>query len=119
MTKFHCLVAFTSRDIGQYVYMYITIFEGLSMKQITQIFLEKKIFFRKRATYAAMQSGIRITFRRTEWGRFDHPCKKAPNKSKQVQKPRKGNTTAPMTTSSMLQICTQFHYFKYYFGNSS
>ena len=48
-----------------------------------------------------MQSGIRITFRHTEWGRFCHPCKKAPNKSKKVQKPRKGNATAPMTTSSM------------------
>ena len=36
-----------------------------------------------------IQSGIRITFRRTEWGKFDHPCKKAPIKSKEVQKNRK------------------------------
>ena len=26
---------------------------------------------------------------------------------------------APMTTSPMAQICTQFYYFKYFLGNSS
>ena len=49
MTKFHCLVAFTSWDIRQYVYCnclltrciaFLIIFKGLSMKQIIQFFLE-------------------------------------------------------------------------------
>ena len=40
---------------------------------------------RKRATYPAIDSGMRITFRFMEWGEFDHQCKKAPSKSKKVQ----------------------------------
>ena len=38
---------------------------------------------------STIQSGIRITFRRTEWGKFHHPCIKAPIKGKEVQKNRK------------------------------
>ena len=39
----------------------------------------------KTGTYPAIESGIRITFGFTEWGEFDHWCKKASNKSKKVQ----------------------------------
>ena len=67
----------------------------------------------------AIPSGMKITLRRTGWRKFNHPCKKASNKSKNVQKCWKGNTMAPMTKSSVLKICTQFHYFKYFLGNSS
>ena len=48
--------------------------------------------FRKRATYPSIQTGLRATSRSTECGKFDHLCKKAPNKRKKVQKRKYSST---------------------------
>ena len=45
-------------------------------------------------------------------------AKKHEIKAKKYNKGVK-NTTTPITTSLMVQIRTQFHYFKYFLGNSS
>ena len=44
---------------------------------------------KKGATYTATQSGMRITFRSTEWGIFDHPCKKHQINGKKRKKAQK------------------------------
>ena len=49
-------------------------------------FLRTIYVVRKRATYPATESGMRITFGFTEWGEYDHLCKKAPNKSRKSVK---------------------------------
>ena len=79
-------------------------------------FLRTIYSIQKRATYPPIKSGMK-SGSQNGMNSITH-AKKHEIKAKKYNKGVK-NTTTPITTSLMVQIRTQFHYFKYFFGNSS